>query len=348
MSIFNEFFKKEKPIFTGSWFGFGAASGGPTIVPTIALDATGGATWVTPAPNGPGGETRYYKIHAFVNNSSTEPFNITFNPNTPVWPGTVEVYAIGGGGGGAGGNDTASGGGAGGFLTDSFSASVGDFTVRVGSGGGSNANGTPSYIDHPSITALTAWGGGRGGGPANTPGNPGGSGGGGSGEDGSASGGVGDRQTGTSTPTGSTPGQGTPGGSGSGSVGQGNNSAGGGGGATSSGTDTQGGPGSPGGAGQSIPSVWQLPSSYGAPGPNGSVRYFSGRGAGTGHPGNGNRAATGGVGGGGGANGGDANGGHGGGPTAATGYPTTGGGGGGGGAGAPGSLYLRYFHNESS
>ena len=301
MGIFNEFFKKEKPIFTGSWFGFGAASGGPTIVPTIALDATGGATWVTPAPNGPGGETRYYKIHAFVNNSSTEPFNITFNPNTPVWPGTVEVYAIGGGGGGAGGNDTASGGGAGGFLTDSFSASVGDFTVRVGSG-----------------------------------------------EDGSASGGVGDRQTGTSTPTGSTPGQGTPGGSGSGSVGQGNNSAGGGGGATSSGTDTQGGPGSPGGAGQSIPSVWQLPSSYGAPGPNGSVRYFSGGGAGTGHPGNGNRAATGGVGGGGGANGGDANGGHGGGPTAATGYPTTGGGGGGGGAGAPGSLYLRYFHNESS
>ena len=41
MGIFNEFFKKEKPVFTGLKFGFGfgaGAAGGPTVGPV----ATGG------------------------------------------------------------------------------------------------------------------------------------------------------------------------------------------------------------------------------------------------------------------------------------------------------------------
>ena len=39
MSIFNEFFKKEKPVFTGLKFGFGSGSSGPSITPATPFTA---------------------------------------------------------------------------------------------------------------------------------------------------------------------------------------------------------------------------------------------------------------------------------------------------------------------
>ena len=41
MSIFNEFFKKEKPVFTGLKFGFGSGAAGPTG-PLGPLSLSGG------------------------------------------------------------------------------------------------------------------------------------------------------------------------------------------------------------------------------------------------------------------------------------------------------------------
>ena len=60
----------------------GAAQSTRYVDPTIIITATGGSTWTTAAPNGPGGETRYYKVHAFTNSASTENFQVTdLNPN---------------------------------------------------------------------------------------------------------------------------------------------------------------------------------------------------------------------------------------------------------------------------
>jgi len=306
------------------------------IIEVDRFEATGGTTWNEPAPNGPGGETRRYRIHAFTNSASTENFQVTdLNPN-PAFPATVEYYAIGGGGGGGSNSHTAgSGGGAGGFLTGSWTAAAVTYTIRVGAGGGVNSNGTPSYIDGPNISARTAWGGGKGGENTNA-GTPGGSGGGAGGNDGpQRSGGVGNKQTGTSTDTGSSPPQGFPGGVGSGTAGGADNMAGGGGGAGQAGENGSGpgGPGAPraGGYGKAIPSTWAIPSSYGAPGPDGSLRYFSGGGGGGGHPDSGG-LGPGGYGGGAGSGG--------------AAVATSGGGGSGQNASAAGSVYLRYITNN--
>lgn len=317
-----------------------SSSNKANYVEVIVFGATGGSTWITPAPNGPAGETRYYKVHAFTNSASTENFQVTeLNPNS-AYPTSVEYYAIGGGGGGGSVQHTnGSGGGAGGFLTGNFTSSVNTYTIRVGAGGAADNNGTPSYIDGPDISAQTAWGGGKGG-PNSTAGTPGGSGGGAGGNDGpQRAGGVGNKQTGTSTDTGSSPPQGFPGGVGSGTGGGADNMAGGGGGAGQAGGNGSGpgGPGSPqpGGYGKAIPSSWAVPSSYGAPGPDGSLRYFAGGGGAAGHPEGGGAFGAGGYGGGAGA----------GNPAVAT--------SGGGGAGpslasAAGSVYVRYFYNKAS
>ena len=304
----------------------------------VVFGATGGSTWITPAPNGPGGQTRYYKVHAFTNSASTENFQVTELNSDPAFPASVEYYAIGGGGGGGAVQHTnGSGGGAGGFLTGSWTAAAATYTIRVGAGGGTNSSGTPTYIDGPNISARTAWGGGAGG-PNAQGGSPGGSGGGAGGNDGpQRSGGTGDRQTGSSTPTGSSPPQGFPGGVGSGTAGGADNMSGGGGGASSAGGDGSGpgGPGAPktGGNGKSIPSTWSIPSSYGAPGPDGSLRYFSGGGGAAGHPDSGGAFGAGGYGGGAGSGG--------------AAVATSGGGGAGPNASAAGSVYLRYFTNKN-
>ena len=95
MGIFNEFFKKEKPVFTGLKFGFG--SGGSAAGPDPAtVKATGGQVIQTDAAI----------FHVFVNPAPTAPSN---NPNKPSpssapfvtsSPLTAEILVIGGGGAG--------------------------------------------------------------------------------------------------------------------------------------------------------------------------------------------------------------------------------------------------------
>ena len=97
MGIFNEFNKKEKPIFTGSRFGFGAFSGGGGSAST-AIEASGGTT--TYIHNG-------YKVHCYYNYtpSPEKVFNVTAGT------GNIEVFMIGGGG--TGNYDSGGGGGGG-------------------------------------------------------------------------------------------------------------------------------------------------------------------------------------------------------------------------------------------
>ena len=171
MSIFRDFFVKEKPVFTGiargaGGFGFGA---GDQEVPQGS--ASGGTKTVI-------GTTNY---HAFTTNQNL------------VVTGTLrdcEVLAVGGGGGC--GYDVGGGGGGGGLVH--FSSLIfkeGTFGVVIGGGGSSpgepNVRGVPGgnttiVVSTPlgTPTTITAAGGGGGGTyPSNGTGSPGGSGGGG-------------------------------------------------------------------------------------------------------------------------------------------------------------------------
>lgn len=102
MGIFNEFYKKEKPFFTGisrgiGGFGFGGGGGGSAPVPD-PIDATGGTT--TYIHNG-------YKVHCYYNYtpSPEKVFNVTAGT------GDIQVFMIGGGG--TGNYDSGAGGGGG-------------------------------------------------------------------------------------------------------------------------------------------------------------------------------------------------------------------------------------------
>jgi len=120
------------------------------------------------------------------------------------------IVAGGGAGGGPSGNGGVGGGGAGGFLTGTISVAPGtSYTVTVGAGGGTQANGSNSSFTPVGTTAI---GGGRGGVQAGSAGAAGGSGGGGGESSGAAGAG--------------TSGQGNAGGNG---VGAGDSGAGGGG-----------------------------------------------------------------------------------------------------------------------
>ena len=179
MSIFRDFFVKEKPVFTGisrglGGFGFGvsaAGGGGAPGVPLIPDQmGSGGVIEVT------GGTIR----HIFVS-----PGTFTSGPEHP---GTISYLVLGGGGGG-GGAHHGGGGGGGGLIEDlSHPVSAGTpYAITVGEGGiggkgkrddststGVGGNGAPS-------TAFGAVGqGGGGGGNSQSSGEalPGGSGGG--------------------------------------------------------------------------------------------------------------------------------------------------------------------------
>ena len=91
MGTFDEFNKKEKPVFTGSRFGFGAGAAAPLVL-VFLLWLSGGTKYTYNSKT----------IHVFT---STEPFICPKNI-------TAEVFVVGGGGGGA--TDMAGGGGAGG------------------------------------------------------------------------------------------------------------------------------------------------------------------------------------------------------------------------------------------
>ena len=193
MSIFNEFFKKEKPVFTGLKFGFGSGGGGAAAAPG-ELSVSGG-TKVESVPDSPGIQWNYF---TFPNGS-----DLTVSGG----PVTVDILVVGGGG--AGGfedrSGAAGGGGAGGVVfREGITLTNGTYNVTVGRGGLTgppnipdfNAattadDGTPSAFNMPGSSphspfpeGYIALGGGGGGCPGpsngNTVGGPGGSGGGGS------------------------------------------------------------------------------------------------------------------------------------------------------------------------
>ena len=162
MGIFNEFNKKEKPVFTGLKFGFGSGGGGGAVVLTPSHSASG-ATIFDITSNG----------RAVIQFNT--PGSITFD--TSMSGKDLRIILVGGGGGGSSGN--AGGGGAGGMIEITASTlSAGTYPVSIGNGGG---NGNPLAASGDDSTfgpGLTAYGGG-GGGNQPTNASPGGSGGGG-------------------------------------------------------------------------------------------------------------------------------------------------------------------------
>ena len=174
MGIFNEFHKKEKPVFTGitrglGGFGFGGGGGGGgdnSVTSGGYIDAVSGG-------NG-------YTYHVF-----TSPGTFTNGDVTNI---EVLLVAGGGAGGATDASNGAGGGGAGGVVHHSQLSITGPLTITVG-GSGLHPNtintyggqGEDSTIVSPTGPwTLTAKGGGYGGGYDQT-GNPGGSGGGGGG-----------------------------------------------------------------------------------------------------------------------------------------------------------------------
>ena len=295
-----------------------------TEVVKTSMQATGGNATVT--ENG-------YRRHIF-----TSPGNLVVSSLAS--PASVLVVGAGGAGGGSVGNGQAGGGGAGGFRLASGIAFANGATypVTVGSGGagvappgpGQGGDGANSVFGYPS--AITATGGGGGGGydPGSggyKPGRNGGSGG-GHGNDGTS---IGEGNSGGNDPRCSPISEGTDGGQ------SGTNNYGTGGGGAAQAGQGDGDDTGTGGIGAPVPSDI-VPTSYGEPGPS-PGRYFAGGGGGGGSP----SQAQGGVGGGGnggqGAVGGDAS-------------TNMGGGGGGaqgpggnqfaGGAGGPGIVIISY------
>ena len=151
MGIFNEFFKKEKPVFTGLKFGFG--SGGGAAGPT-AFSASGGT------------KTSYssYTVHTCLSSGSFVVENA---------PGSFacDILVVGGGGAGGSGESgayEAGGGGAGGFREfPNQPVGSGTFTVTVGDGGTADQdNLAPNYGGHSELalpSPLRSEGGGVGG-----------------------------------------------------------------------------------------------------------------------------------------------------------------------------------------
>ena len=162
MGIFNEFNKKEKPVFTGLKFGFGSGGGGGAS----GFSATGGNKI-----NAPDGFT--YHFFQYPNSDNLEVIGTETKPAT--------ILLIGGGGGG--GIQHAGGGGAGAlYVNPDYDISPGTYPVTIGVGGaggsGAGAAGNGTAGGNSIFNDVTMLGGG-GGGRMGTPGTAGGSGGGG-------------------------------------------------------------------------------------------------------------------------------------------------------------------------
>ena len=234
MGIFNEFFKKEKPVFTGiargvGGFGFGgggAAAGGGGAV--VDFSASGG----TKSTDGD------YTFHYFTTSTPSPERNFTLSGDDV----ECDVLVVAGGGGGSGGFGSGGygggGGGAGGVVMNRVTLTDGtQYTVTIGDGGTAGPTSAPGGDGGNSTfgpgSPLPFSGTGGGGGVADrNPVNPGGSGGGG-GSDNDGQGPGGDRSPGT-VPTGGVA-LGTMGGRGVGYVPADPFMGGGGGGATGSG-----------------------------------------------------------------------------------------------------------------
>lgn len=183
MGIFNEFFKKEKPIFTGiargvGGFGFGSGGGGATGPQTF-----GGSGGVVSAGVAPGNGYRYHYFKS--------PGTFDVSPTYGSDSGTLEVLVVAGGG--SGGPRVGGGGGAGGIAHATpvpipFAKAGTSIPITVGGGGAQGGNspgstrgdsgGDSKFGASPDPYYVVAIGGGAGGADDNTNGLPGGSGGG--------------------------------------------------------------------------------------------------------------------------------------------------------------------------
>jgi len=142
MGIFNEFFKKEKPVFTGLRFGFGSGgSGGGGATASNFFIASGGTE--TTSGN--------YKIHTF---NSADTFQVTAvaAPGAPA-DNAIELLVVGGGGaGGSQAQDGPIGGGGGGGVVyipvsnnETIIDEVGTYPVVIGQGGPGQTGPAPNY-----------------------------------------------------------------------------------------------------------------------------------------------------------------------------------------------------------
>ena len=162
MGIFNDFFKKEKPVFTGSRFGFGSGGGG-------------GASESPPV------------VEVLFSNYTTSYTSATDRDSSPtkvLSPSIQYLYVLGVGGGGASGNtvdtgdDGAGGGGGGAGLTRLTgyqipAANIGSpIYVEVGRGGYTDHSGTSTRLRLNGNVVLDL-GGGNGGADGNGPRNGG-------------------------------------------------------------------------------------------------------------------------------------------------------------------------------
>jgi len=169
MGIFNEFNKKEKPVFTGSRFGFGAGGGG-AAGPT-GMQATGGTTHTN------GG----YKYHVFVNpdtNGPHAPHPYT-GPNGFVVtnPGTCDILVVSGGGGAGSGYYGGGGGGGTVVVGTDVTLPAATYAVQVGGRGnpglyppGPSPGGDGGKSVFGDIDILGGGGGGAGPGGNSAPG----------------------------------------------------------------------------------------------------------------------------------------------------------------------------------
>lgn len=303
------------------------SNGGLAITSYTAVSSPGGITGTLSQPDsgtitvsGLSFTTTYtFQVYA-TNAVGNSPNSASSNQITTLGAGptTIEYLVVAGGGGG-GTYAIAGGGGGGGMLQGSRAVSSAvTYTVTVGSGGASNANGGNSAFDN-----VVATGGGAGGssgyapeGPARTyNGSAGGSGGGGCGADNATwtngSGGTG------------TPGQGYAGGSGTGGGSAWGGGGGGGGGASAAGQNGYNTRiGGNGGAG----AQWTVTGAYYSGGGGGDANCRDGTGA----------IGVGGTGGGGSGTGGCSS------ATCTPGSANTGGGGGGQCSGGSGIVIIRY------
>lgn len=304
-----------------------ASNGGLAITSYTAVSSPGGITGTLSQP-GSGtitvsglSFTTTYTFQVYATNAvGNSPNSASSNQTTTLGAGPTTIdYLVVGGGGGGGTYAIAGGGGGGGMLQGSRAVSSAvTYTVTVGSGGASNANGGNSAFDN-----VVATGGGAGGssgyapeGPARTyNGSAGGSGGGGCGADNATwtngSGGAG------------TPGQGYAGGSGTGG---GSTWGGGGGGGGGAGAAGQNGYNTRVGGNGGTGAQWTVNSAYYAGGGGGDANCRDGTGA----------IGVGGTGGGGSGSGGCTS------STCTPGGANTGGGGGGGCSGGSGIVIIRY------
>ena len=172
MGIFNEFFKKEKPFFTGiaRGFGFGGGGGGAAAGPFNPITASGGTT-ATYTEDGVD-----YKAHIFTHPNSDN-FVVSATSGSPTL-NTIEYIVVAGGGSGGSSNDNSAGGGGGGgvvvgsaqAIAQTYVCSVGDGGNALGPGNGQGANGDNSFFGPPSPgsygtsppNGISAMGGGAG------------------------------------------------------------------------------------------------------------------------------------------------------------------------------------------